>query len=212
MAARRPWTASAGAGAGALPRGPGEKTRMGKQGPKQSRRKAMHSQRFKAFASKAPVLNFFVSVVSVLSLAVPGAGGLWETMAKASAREAPSLRPPSQRLPAAIARRPWMGPMREGRPRCGSQAKAGSTRRCSRAVPHPSTNRALCRLTSEVRGDPVFSTRYGRHRNQSFSCRHSITAPLPFREVKKKDKERVTAPDGVPGRSPTPVLTGPCAA
>ena len=161
---RRPWAASAGAGAGALPRGPGEKTRMGKQGPKQSRRKAMHSQRFKAFASKAPVLNFFVSVVSVLSLAVPGAGGLWETMAKASAREAPSLRPPSQRLPAAIARRPWMGPMREGRPRCGSQAKAGSTRRCSRAVPHPSTNRALRGLTSEVRRDPVYSTRYGRQR------------------------------------------------
>ena len=144
----------------------GQEKRQGleKQGPKRSRRKAMHSQRFKAFASKAPVLNFFVSVVSVLSLAVPGAGGLWETMAKASAREAPSLRPPSQRLPAAIARRPWMGPMRAGRPRCGSQAKAGSTRRCSRAVPHPSTNRALRGLTSEVRRDPVYSTRYGRQR------------------------------------------------
>ena len=42
--------------------------------------------------------------------------------------------------------------------------KADSTRRSSQAVPHPSTNRALCRLTSEVRRDPVHSTRYGRQR------------------------------------------------
>ena len=35
--------------------------------------------------------------------------------------------------------------------------KADSTQRSSQAVPHPSTNRALCRLTSEVRRDPVFS-------------------------------------------------------
>ena len=40
--------------------------------------------------------------------------------------------------------------------------KADSTLRASRAVPHPSTDRALCRLTSEVRRDPVHSTRYGR--------------------------------------------------
>ena len=44
--------------------------------------------------------------------------------------------------------------------------KADSTRRSSQAVPHPSTNRALCRLTSEVRRDPVHSTRYGRQRNR----------------------------------------------
>ena len=43
--------------------------------------------------------------------------------------------------------------------------KADSTLRASRAVPHPSTNRALRRLTSEVRRDPVHSTRYGRQRN-----------------------------------------------
>ena len=43
-------------------------------------------------------------------------------------------------------------------------AKAGSTLRSSRAVPHPSTNRALRRLTSEVGRDPVHSTRYGRQR------------------------------------------------
>ena len=47
--------------------------------------------------------------------------------------------------------------------------KAGSTRGCSQAVPHPSTNRALCRLTSEVERDPVHSTRYGRQRNQWFT-------------------------------------------
>ncbi len=42
--------------------------------------------------------------------------------------------------------------------------KAGSTPRSSRAAPHPSTNRALRRLTSEVGRDPVHSTRYGRQR------------------------------------------------
>ena len=42
--------------------------------------------------------------------------------------------------------------------------KADSTLRCSQADPHPSTNRALRRPTSEVRRDPVYSTRYGRQR------------------------------------------------
>ena len=42
---------------------------------------------------------------------------------------------------------------------------ADSTLKSSRAVPHPSTNRALRRLTSEVRRDPVHSTWYGRQRN-----------------------------------------------
>jgi hypothetical protein len=45
-----------------------------------------------------------------------------------------------------------------------AKGKAGSTLRSSRAVPHPSTNRALRRLTSEVGRDPVHSTRYGRQR------------------------------------------------
>ena len=44
--------------------------------------------------------------------------------------------------------------------------KADSTLRSSQAVPHPSTNRALRRLTSEVGRDPVHSTRYGRRRNR----------------------------------------------
>ena len=43
---------------------------------------------------------------------------------------------------------------------------AVSTLRSSQAVPHPSTNRALCRLTSEVGRDPVYSTRYGRRRDK----------------------------------------------
>ena len=42
--------------------------------------------------------------------------------------------------------------------------KADDTLRCSQAVPHPSTNRALRRLTSEVGRDPVYSTWYGRRR------------------------------------------------
>ena len=47
--------------------------------------------------------------------------------------------------------------------------KADSTLRSSRAVPHPSTDRALRRLTSEVRRDPVHSTRYGRQRMMCFN-------------------------------------------
>ena len=64
-------------------------------------------------------------------------------------------------------------------PRCGAAGrwtkvgKAGSTRGCSQAVPHPSTNRALCRLTSEVRRDPVHSTRYGRQRKYHYTHRHN---------------------------------------
>ena len=42
--------------------------------------------------------------------------------------------------------------------------KADSTLGTSQAVPHPSTIRALCHLTSEVGRDPVYLTRYGRQR------------------------------------------------
>ena len=45
---------------------------------------------------------------------------------------------------------------------CGQ--KADSTLRYSQAVPDPSTNQALRHLTSEVKRDPVHSTRYGRQR------------------------------------------------
>ena len=52
-----------------------------------------------------------------------------------------------------------------------AKAKADSTLRSSRAVPHPSTNRALRRLTSEFRRDPVHSTRYGRQRRWRLCAR-----------------------------------------
>ena len=42
--------------------------------------------------------------------------------------------------------------------------KASSTQRTSQAVPHPSTDRALQRLTSEFGRDLVYSLRYGRWR------------------------------------------------
>ncbi len=45
-----------------------------------------------------------------------------------------------------------------------STRRAGSTLRSSRAVPHPSTDWALRRFTSEVGRDPVHSTRHGRQR------------------------------------------------
>jgi hypothetical protein len=45
--------------------------------------------------------------------------------------------------------------------------KADSTLRTSRALPHPSTNLALRRLTSEVERDPVHSARYGRQRKHT---------------------------------------------
>ena len=54
-----------------------------------------------------------------------------------------------------------------------------STLRSSRAVPHPSTNRALRRLTSEVRRDPVHSTRYGRQRETVAKSPVNATRPLP---------------------------------
>ena len=67
--------------------------------------------------------------------------------------------------------------------------KAGSTSGCSQAVPHPSTNQALCRLTSEVRRDPVYSTRYGRQRNSlsasvSFALRSPRSSPIKMERVK----------------------------
>ena len=56
--------------------------------------------------------------------------------------------------------------------------KANSTLRASRAVPHPSTDRAFRRLTSEFGWDRVYSTKYGRWRrhlpraNQNPKCKH----------------------------------------
>ncbi len=60
--------------------------------------------------------------------------------------------------------------------------KASSTLRSSRAVPHPSTNRALRRLTSEFGRDPVHSTRYGRWR-QSVGGYGAFRRPLAIRDL-----------------------------
>ena len=56
-----------------------------------------------------------------------------------------------------------------------AQVKAVSTLKSSQAVPHPSTNRALCRLTSEVRRDPVRSTWYGRQQLSIYRVSRQIT-------------------------------------
>ena len=63
---------------------------------------------------------------------------------------------------------------------------ADSTLRCSQAVPHPSTNRALRRLTSEVGRDPVYSTRYGRQRklcSSSYSREGRKRPPWDFQLI-----------------------------
>ena len=87
-----------------------------------------------------------------------------------------ALRPQTCLPPARVAPLPWgsaenpaLGPRNQtpshllmGVALLAHPAKAGSTLRSSQAVPHPSTNWALCRLTSEVRRDPVHSTWYGR--------------------------------------------------
>ena len=65
-------------------------------------------------------------------------------------------------------------------------AKASSTLRSSRAVPHPSTNRALRRLTSEVRRDPVHSTRYGRQRMQLLRAFKKTKLSFFMRDYKGK--------------------------
>ena len=66
------------------------------------------------------------------------------------------------------------------RSRAAWHTKADSTLRSSQAVPHPSTNRALRRLTSEVERDPVHSTRYGRQQKcmQKCSCLASNSGML----------------------------------
>jgi hypothetical protein len=57
----------------------------------------------------------------------------------------------------------------------GVRVKADSTLRTSRAVLHPSTNRALFRSTSEAERDPVHSTRYGHQRTLGSASKNSET-------------------------------------
>ena len=85
--------------------------------------------------------------------------------------------------------------------------KADSTLRSSQAVPHPSTNRALHRLTSEVGRDPVYSTRYGRQRMQRRMyghVNHAFTGPQgkPLRGEEEEEawERRPGAPGGGKGR------------
>ena len=63
--------------------------------------------------------------------------------------------------------------------------KASSTQRDSQAVPHPSTNRALHRLTAEFGRDPVCSMRYGRWRNIKSSGPYVSGRTLFFAEHAK---------------------------
>ena len=56
-------------------------------------------------------------------------------------------------------------------------SRRASTLRSSRVVPHPSTDRALRRLTSEVGRDPVHSTRYGRQRTCCIPNAASLGGP-----------------------------------
>ena len=65
--------------------------------------------------------------------------------------------------------------------RCRTQ-KANSTLRASRAVPHPSTDRAFRRLTSEFGWDRVYSTKYGRWRKHPIPRTHEAAeAPRRIR-------------------------------
>ena len=59
--------------------------------------------------------------------------------------------------------------------------KASSTLRASRAVPHPGTDRALRRLTSEFGRDPVHSTRYGRWREGKVTFKDARAPPWRIR-------------------------------
>ena len=83
-------------------------------------------------------------------------------------------RPCLQRRPQATPTCMDFAPHRYGKRSEQQVAKADSTLRSSQAVPHPSTNRALRRLTSEVERDPVHSTRYGRQRRLMARSRHFV--------------------------------------
>jgi hypothetical protein len=97
----------------------------------------------------------------------------WPFWPGATATNPPPLPPPSRPMlqfsrrvvGAAVRVHTGRQPMEANSSRIKRKSiKADSTLRTSRAVPHSSTNRALCRLTSEVERDPVHSTRYGRQR------------------------------------------------
>ena len=85
--------------------------------------------------------------------------------------------------------------------------KAGSTLRSSQAAPHPSTNRALRRLTSEVRRDPVHSTRYGRRRRgRSFCVEIKWLKKSQFLLLKEKADSTLRSSQAVPHPSTSRAL------
>ena len=83
--------------------------------------------------------------------------------------------------------------------------------RTLRAVPHPGINRALCRLTSEVGRDLVhaFDTVWPSGTTMGTGLTIVSFVRLSIRST--VDADNLTAPYGLPGRSPTPLLDGPCA-
>ena len=85
-----------------------------------------------------------------------------------------------------VGRAAALGGKREG-------AKAGSTQRCSQAVPHPGTSRALHRLTSEVRRDLVHSTRYGRQQKHLRAVFISPAKPPHAVSLARRHVGRATA-------------------
>ena len=87
--------------------------------------------------------------------------------------------------------------------------KAGSTRRASQAVPHPSTDRALRQLTAEFGRDPVYLSRYGRRREHYIVGAVNCRDEAMFCEKKRPEshqssgRSRAVVPPLVPA-IPTP--------
>jgi hypothetical protein len=66
------------------------------------------------------------------------------------------------------------------------QPNADSTLRASRAFPHPSADRALRRVSSEVRRDPARSTRHGRQRQRLHTQAFAPQAPTTTNETRTR--------------------------
>ena len=75
------------------------------------------------------------------------------------------------RKPTATHRRPHEMPHQKMFSQPRIYKNANSTLRASRAIPHPSTDRAFRRLTSEFGWDRVYSTKYGRWRKPTATHR-----------------------------------------
>ena len=80
------------------------------------------------------------------------------------------------------------------------EIKADSTLRSSQAVPHPSTDRALRRLTSEVERDPVHSTWYGRQQETLSSAARALRG----RKIAHPSSECASTPQATSSHPPCP--------